>query len=65
MNKHITIMAITNTITITMTYFNKLMKDLKDNFILSYVLYLIDSYRYHWIACLCLKGCEKCLKKGV
>jgi hypothetical protein len=49
MNKHIITMANANTITITMTYFNKLIKDLRDNFILSYVLYLIDRYRYHWI----------------
>jgi hypothetical protein len=47
MNKHIITMANANTITITMTYFNKLIKDLRDNFILSYVLYLIDRYRYH------------------
>jgi hypothetical protein len=49
MNKHIAIMVNANTITITMTYFNKLIKDLRDNFILRYVLYLIDRYRYHWI----------------
>jgi hypothetical protein len=50
MNKVITTTAIANTITIAMTYFNKDKKDLRDNFIMCYIL-SIDIIGLAW----CLK----------